>query len=220
MEWSDNIKVFNCDFREVIAKHSDNYFDLLVVDPPYGIGESGQTNKTRSCLAYAKDYGNKKWDDKPLSQEQLTELFRVSKNQIFWGANHYLGKTSPCFLVWDKQNGNNSFADCEIAYTSFKSAVRKFTFRWQGMLQGDMKNKEQRIHPTQKPVALYAWIFQNYAQPHFKILDTHGGSFSSAIAWHRYSKGKGEFVGVELDKEYYEAAYKRFKQQTSQLSFF
>jgi site-specific DNA-methyltransferase (adenine-specific) len=220
MEWAKNINIFNSDFRDIIDKYPDNYFDLLVIDPPYGIGESGQTNKTRGRLAYAKDYGNKNWDEKPLSEESIIQLFRVSKNQIFWGANHYLPKTSPCFLVWDKQNGNNDFADCELAWTSFKTAVRKFTFRWNGMLQGDMKNKEIRIHPTQKPVALYSWIFHKYAQVNFKILDTHGGSLSSAIAWHKYSKGKGEFIGVELDKEYYDEAYKRFKRETAQLTFF
>lgn len=218
MNWSDNIQVFNEDCMEVMKRYPDNYFDLAVVDPPYGIGEFGVKNNTRGGLSKPKDYGSKEWDNSPPSKDYIKDLGRVSKNQIIWGANHFLNKTSSCWLVWDKQNGNNDFADCELAWTSFNTAVRKFTFRWAGMMQGDMKNKEIRIHLTQKPVALYAWIFHNYAKPDFKILDTHGGSFSSAIAWHRYSKGQGEFIGAELDKEYYDAAHKRFKEQTAQLT--
>lgn len=220
MNWSDNIQVFNEDCMEVMKRYPDNYFDLAVVDPPYGIGASDyKRGGTQYGKAKCKSYAPKEWDNSPPPPEYFNELFRVSRDQIIWGANHFLGKNSSCFLVWDKLNGVGSgYADAELAYTSFKKAVRVFRFRWAGMLQHDMKNKEVRMHPTQKPVALYAWIYHNYAKPDFKILDTHGGSFSSAIAWHRYSKGQGEFVGVELDQEYYDAAYKRFKEQTAQLT--
>ena len=124
---------------------------------------------------------------------------------------------SSCWIVWDKDNGKNDFADCELAWTSFKSAVRKFKFRWQGMLQGDMANKEIRIHPTQKPVALYTWLLQNYAKPGDKILDTHLGSGSSRIAAYDLDF---DFVGCEIDPDYFKAQEERFKAHTAQESLF
>ena len=199
----------------------DNAFDLAIVDPPYGIGESGKTNKSRGKLAIAKDYKSFAGDDlKPPDAEYFEELCRVSKNQIIWGANHFcslFGGSSSCWIVWDKLTGESDFADCELAYTSFKSAVRKFQFRWSGMLQGDMKKKEHRIHPTQKPIKLYEWLLSNYAKSGDKILDTHLGSGSHAIAAHY---GGFEFVGCELDKDYFEAAQARIERETSQIAMF
>src|SRR5699024_314418 len=145
---------------------------------------------------------------------------RVSKNQIIWGANHYISKMpydSSCWIVWDKQNGESDFADCELAWTSFKTAVRKFDFRWAGMLQGNMKAKEIRIHPTQKPVALYTWLLNNYADKGDKILDTHVGSASSLIACHRAGF---EFIGFELDEHYFEKASERLEAERNQISLF
>ena len=135
-------------------------------------------------------------------------------NQIIWGSNYFAEHllNSPCWIVWDKDNSGN-FADCELAYTSFKTAVRKFEFRWNGMLQGDMANKELRIHPTQKPVKLYEWLLTNYAKPGQRILDTHGGSGSSAIACNNLGF---EMVWCELDVDYYAAACKRVEQATKQ----
>lgn len=211
-------EAFNMDCMELMQRYPDKYFDLAVVDPPYGIGEDGSTNKTRGLLAKSKDYkpfaGN---DIAPPSVEYFSELKRVSKNQIIWGANHFLGWTSPCWLVWDKDNGLTDFADCELAWTSFNTAVRKFKYKWQGMLQENMKDKEHRIHPTQKPVALYSWIFDNYAKLGQTILDTHLGSGSSRIAAH---KAGLSFVGCEIDKEYFDAAEKRFNEYKSQLTLF
>jgi site-specific DNA-methyltransferase (adenine-specific) len=199
----------------------DKAFDLAIVDPPYGIGECGKTNKTRSRLATAKDYKPFSGDDiAPPSIEYFTELQRVSKNQIIWGANHFMDKIvkgSPCWIVWDKENGESDFADCELAWTSFSTAVRRFKFRWAGMLQGDMKNKEIRIHPTQKPVKLYEWLLSSYAKEGDKILDTHLGSGSSAIAAHY---GGFNFVGCELDEHYYKAAEARFDSEIRQVSMF
>ena len=212
------IELLNIDCMEYMAGVPDKYFDLAICDPPYGIGESGATNKTRGLLAKSKDYkpfhGN---DILPPDENYLTELLRVSKNQIIWGANHFLGWTSSCWIVWDKDNGETDFADCELAYTSFSTAVRIFKFKWQGMLQGDMKNKEERIHPTQKPVKLYRWLLKNYAKEGDKILDTHGGSMSSAIACHQMGF---DLTLCELDKDYYEAGVKRFREQTMQQSLF
>tara|TARA_R100000458_G_C8268101_1_gene242963 strand:- start:1069 stop:1731 length:663 start_codon:yes stop_codon:yes gene_type:complete len=219
----ENIKLINDDCLNVMKDYENKYFDLAIVDPPYGIGESGKTNNTRSKLAKSKDYKSFTGDDiKPSSKEYFEELKRISKNQIIWGSNHFIenipNSNSSCWIVWDKQNGDNDFADCELAYTSFNTAVRKFEFRWQGMLQGDMKNKEIRIHPTQKPVKLYEWLLKNYSKKEDRILDTHLGSGSSAIA--SYYFGVKEFVGIELDKEYFDAMSKRFKEQTKQIKLF
>jgi len=215
------VELLNIDCMEYMKTAPDKYFDLAIVDPPYGIGESGKTNKSRGKLAVAKDYKSFAGDDlKPPDREYFIELERVSKNQIIWGANHFIdliGKRSPCWIVWDKVNGESDFADCELAYSSFKTAVRKFQFQWAGMLQGNMKNKEHRIHPTQKPKALYDWLLHTYAKPGQKILDTHLGSGSSAIAAHYYGV---DFVGCELDKDYYESAVKRFYLQTAQDTLF
>ncbi len=215
-----NIEFFNEDCMSVMARYPDNYFNLACVDPPYGIGESGKTNKSRVKLAIAKDYKPFAGDDlSPPNKQYFIELQRVSKNQIVWGANHFMqniGLGSSCWIVWDKMTGASDFADCELAYTSFKTAVRKFQFQWSGMLQGNMKSKEHRIHPTQKPVKLYEWLLKNYAKEGDRILDTHLGSGSSAIAAHY---GGFDFVGMELDEDYYRAACKRFNSETAQLGF-
>lgn len=221
MKLTDKITITNEDNMELMARYPDKYFDLAIVDPPYGIGESSNDNKSRSKLGKSKNYGNKNWDDNVPSKYYFNELKRVSKNVIIWGANHFIDNipnaNSSCWIVWDKVNGNNDFADCELAYCSFRTAVRKIEFRWHGMLQGDMKNKEIRIHPTQKPVALYKWILDKYAKQGDKILDTHLGSGSIAIACHDYGF---ELTACELDTEYYEKAVERIKNHVSQMTLF
>ena len=216
------MNITNEDNMELMARYEDNYFDLAIVDPPYGIGENGSTNKSRGKLAKAKDYHSFAGDDKePADLSYFTELKRVSKNQIVWGANHFIenipNPNSSCWIVWDKDNGNNDFADCELAQTSFKTAVRKYKFTWNGMIQEDMKNKEQRIHPTQKPVKLYEWLLMNYAKEGDKILDTHLGSGSIAIACHNL---KYDLTACELDTEYYNAAMKRINEHKNQIRMF
>lgn len=215
------ISLHNTDCMNFMRELPDNHFDLAIVDPPYGIGENGDRNARRSRLAKAKEYKAFAGGDvEPPPVEYFTELQRVSVNQIIWGANHFIdriGKPSPCWIVWDKVNGGSDFADSELAWTSFKTAVRNFRFRWSGMLQGNMKNKEFRIHPTQKPVALYKWLLTNYAKPGQRILDTHLGSGSSAIAAHYFGC---EFVGCEIDKDYYDKAVKRVASETAQLDMF
>jgi len=210
------IELLNIDCMEYMAIQPDKSFDLAIVDPPYGIGESGG-NESRNRVA-TNLYTRKEWDSYPPKKEYFKELERISKQQIVWGANHFIdiiNKPSSCWIVWDKENGGSDFADCELAWTSFNSAVRRFRYRWAGMLQGDMKNKEIRIHPTQKPVKLYEWILINYAKPGIRILDTHLGSGSSAIAAHYFGC---DFVGCELDDDYYKAAKERFEKETSQIS--
>lgn len=158
--------VYLMDCMEGLKQIPEKYFGLAIVDPPYGIGESGDKNHSRGKLAIAKNYkafsGN---DTEPPSKDYFNALISVSKNQIIWGANHFISRIpfdSSCWIVWNKLNGETDFADCELAWTSFKTAVRRFDFRWQGMLQGNMKNKEDRIHPTQKPVKLYEWLISKY----------------------------------------------------------
>lgn len=166
--------------------YPDDYFDLAIIDGPYGIGEDGRNNHTRGKLAKANDYQEySRYDNEPPPLEFFVEAMRVSKNQIIWGANHFIDKipfASSCWIIWDKQNGDNDFADVELAWTSFDTAARLAKFRWAGMLQGNMKSKEQRIHPNQKPEALMAWCLNEYAKPGDKILDTHSGSGSVKAA--------------------------------------
>ena len=221
------LTITNEDNMELMARYPDKYFDLAIVDPPYGIGESNSNFNSRSISTLKwkrpkpKNYIKKNWDALPPNKEYFIELERVSKNQIIWGANHFIQnipyQNSSCWIIWDKQNGDNDFADCEIAYTTFKTAIRKFTFKWAGMMQGDMKNKENRIHPTQKPVTLYKWLLDKYAKQGDKILDTHLGSGSIAIACHDYGF---ELTACELDKEYFDKAMERISNHQKQIKLF
>lgn len=210
---------YNMDCMDGMKEFPDGYFDLAVVDPPYGIGESGKKNHTRVKVAISKDY--KPFEGADLeapNKAYFDELLRVSKNQIIFGANHFISRIpydSHCWIVWDKDNGETDFADCELAWTSFDTAVRKFKYRWQGMLQENMKNKEFRIHPTQKPKALYDWIFSRYAERGMKLLDTHVGSASSLMAAHDAGL---KYVGFEKDKTYYELSKRRLEQYESQMN--
>jgi len=211
------IELKHVDCMAYMVTLEDNAFELAITDPPYGIAQDGHRENNRSKLAVSTNYNKALWDQSKPTEEYFRELERVSVNQIIWGGNHLadlIGKFSPCWIVWDKLNSGN-FADCELAYTSFTTAVRKFSFAWNGMLQGDMKNKEIRIHPTQKPVQLYKWLLKNYAKEGDRILDTHLGSGSSAIAAHY---GGFDFVGCELDEDYFKAAQKRFDAETSQMA--
>lgn len=210
----------NIDCIEYLKTCADNQFDLAIVDPPYGIGRGGGL-MGGNVLAKNKNYKIYVGADRSSPDKvYFEELKRVSKNQIIFGANYMTTKInadSSGWIVWDKENGANNFADCELAYTSFPSAVRKFSFKWQGMLQGDMKHKETRLHPNQKPVALYKWILQNYAKNGDTILDTHLGSGSSRIA--AYDMGF-DFVGCEIDEYYFTAQEKRYKDHIAQQNIF
>jgi len=222
------IKLLNIDCMDYMSEISDKYFDLAIVDPPYGIGEGNKKNKTRSSYTgfgdnkkwvKAKDYGGGEFDNNIPNGNYFSELFRISKNQIIWGANYMVNYLPPsmAWIVWDKDNGDSDQSDCELAYTSFKTGLRKFTFRWQGLLQQNMKDKETRIHPTQKPVQLYKWLLKNYAKEGDTIFDSHLCSCSSRIACY---DGGFDFVGTELDKEYFDASVKRFENYKLQLKLF
>jgi site-specific DNA-methyltransferase (adenine-specific) len=207
MKVTDKITITNEDNMLLMARYPDNYFDLAIVDPPYGIGMDGNANWSGS------KHKVKDWDNETPSQEYFNELLRVSKNQIVWGANHFISKIpkdSKCWIVWDKKNDGFSFADGEMAWTSFETAVRFFRYH-----RG--QQTDTRIHPTQKPTALYKWILDKYAKEGDKILDTHLGSGSIAIAAHDY---KYELTACELDKEYYDKAIQRITNHTNQQKLF
>lgn len=213
---------YNGDSLAAMRAMPDQCFDLAVVDPPYGIGENGDKAASRRHLAAAQSYETFAGGDKePPGPEFFEQLERVSKNQIIFGANHFASRLprvdTPCWIVWDKDNGGSDFADFEMAWTSFSGAARLFRYTWAGFRQGNMKHKEIRIHPTQKPVALYAWIFARFARKGDKILDTHLGSGSSRIA--AWDLGL-DFVGYEIHKGYFEAQEQRFREHTAQITLF
>lgn len=212
--------VYNADCLEYMRTLPDNAFDIAICDPPYGIGaDKNQIQKVKSnkiqghSKALWRDYGDAIWDSEAPEQAFFDEVRRVSRNQIIWGANHFISRIpldSSCWVVWDKDNGTSDFADCELAWTSFPSAVRRFKYRWAGMLQENMANKEERIHPTQKPVALYGWLLQTYAKVGDKIFDPMMGSGSSRIA--AYKLGF-DFVGCERDKGFFDKSQERFERE-------
>lgn len=216
MQITDKITITNEDNMLLMARYPDNYFDLAIVDPPYGIsyarGKNGWgVNKNRPKLEDVS------WDKETPNQEFFDELIRVSKNQIVWGGNYFTDKlpVSKCWIVWNKINNTDNksvFADAELCWTSFKKVVKMFTLRTMGFIS-DTKD-ENRIHPTQKPSELYKWILDNYAKQGDKILDTHLGSGSIAIACHDYGF---ELTACELDPDYYEASIKRIKNHISQI---
>jgi len=200
---------------DLMARYEDNYFDLAVVDPPYGIDlanmNMGLGSAKKSSKAKNRKWKPKDWDKTPPNKKYFKELFRVSIHQIIWGGNYF--NLPPCYgyVVWDKEIPNGlSFADCEIAWHSFKKAAKIFKYS----TYNDKKNK---FHPTQKPVKLYEWLLMNYAKENDKILDTHLGSGSIAIACHNLGY---ELTGCELDKDYYEAAMKRIEQHKQQQRLF
>ena len=211
---------------DVMASYTDNHFNLAIVDPPYfdGPNKPGfyRNGEFSSTLVPAGKYRELKHWDVP-GKEYFDELKRVSKDQIIWGANHFADRfdsSGPGWIVWDKENGSSSFADAELAYSSLDKTVRICRYRWNGMIQGSHGNKklnEARIHPTQKPVKLYEWLLKNYSEPGQKILDTHLGSGSSAIAAHYFGV---EFVGCEIDEDYFIAAKERIDQATRQRAMF
>ena len=199
---------------ELMARYPDNYFDLAIVDPPYGnIDAIGLSDNKKEGKQVAKRKGYKLFENIAPKDRYYLELERVSKNQIVWGGN-FLGLCGGV-VVWQK-NGT-AFGEAEIAICSTHKSVKVFECTWNGMIQHDMKNKEIRIHPTQKPVKLYEWLLMNYAKEGDKILDTHLGSGSIAIACHNL---KFDLTACELDKDYFDAAMKRLAQHQSQTTLF
>lgn len=200
-----SIELLNIDCMEYMAILQDKAFDLAIVDPPYGLGEKITNGGTWAAKLTKEDSG---WDTVP-TKEFFNELRRVSKEQIIWGGNYFELPPTRCFLIWDKVAHMNTLADCELAWTSMDRNAKIF--------KHVRNTTEQRIHVCQKPIKLYEWLLTNYAKPGQRILDTHLGSGSSAIAAHYFGV---DFVGCELDTDYYNAAKKRFEQATAQLAMF
>ena len=200
-----------CDCMDFMAQFPDKFFDLAIVDPPYGIGIS---NNAEIGYKGSNVFKPKPWDNQIPNQSYFNELFRVSKNQIIWGGNYFPLRPSRCFIIWDKGEGfyNRSYAEAELAWTSFDANVK--IFKRDPLARGDYRGK---IHPTQKPVALYVWLLENYANPGDKILDTHMGSQSSRIAaW----KMGFDYWGCEIDQEYFDQGCARFEEERRQLNLF
>jgi site-specific DNA-methyltransferase (adenine-specific) len=210
------MKITNEDNMELMARYEDNYFDLAIVDPPYGIGIDGQKeSKFKNPKHNRKSHEHKGWDNETPTKEYFLELERVSKNQIIWGANYFvehLTKGTKGWIVWDKGQHGLSMSDCELAYSSFNKATRIFTFN-----RGLIAQNGGSIHPTQKPYELYRYLLYNYAKEGDKILDTHLGSGSIAIACHNLGF---DLTACELDKEYFDAAMKRINQHKQQVRLF
>jgi len=212
------IQAFNIDCMEFMKDKPDNYYDLAIVDPPYGIGimsqfKSAGYSETKSMFKQSKGIKHSEWDGAIPTEDYFSEIGRISENRIIWGGNYfldYLGATR-CMISWDKMNGTNNMADFELAWTNFDSGCRRFSMHHFSSGYGE------KIHICQKPVKLYRWLLSNYAKPNDNILDTHGGSFSSAIACHM----EGFDLDIcELDEDYFNDAVKRFKLNTIQERLF
>jgi site-specific DNA-methyltransferase (adenine-specific) len=207
------MQITNEDNMQLMAMYEDNYFDLAIVDPPYGYG-----NKKTDILNFRQKEQHRDWNVAP-SQNYFNELFRVSKNQIIWGGNYFSyiwNFGGRCFIYWHKGNPVDNFADGELAWTSFDKNAKQFNYRYYGNLEGNTSTSK-KFHPTQKPVKLYEWLLMNYANKGDKILDTHLGSGSIAIACHNLGF---DLTACELDKEYYEAAMKRINNHKAQQRLF
>jgi site-specific DNA-methyltransferase (adenine-specific) len=198
---------------DLMSRYEDNHFDLAIVDPPYGYGD-----KKTNILNFRQKEQHRDWNTAP-TESYFIELFRVSKNQIIWGGNYFpfiWAFGGRCFIYWHKGNPVNNFADGELAWTSFDKNAKQFDYRYYGNLEGNTSTGV-KFHPTQKPIALYEWLLMNYAKENDKILDTHLGSGSIAIACHNLGY---ELTGCELDKDYYEPAMKRIEQHKQQQRLF
>ena len=207
------MKITNEDNMQLMARYEDNHFDLAIVDPPYGYGD-----KKTDILNFRQKEQHREWNVAP-NEEYFKELFRVSKNQIIWGGNYFpfiWGFGGRCFIYWHKGNPVPNFADGELAWTSFDKNAKQYDYRYYGNLEGNT-SASKKFHPTQKPISLYEWLLMNYAKEGDKILDTHLGSGSIALACHNL---KFDLTACELDKEYFDASLKRLKRHQSQLTMF
>ena len=202
----DFATIYHGDCRDIIPHLGT--FDLLLTDPPYGIGEANGKNKSRTKIAKAKDYGKANWDNERIDIKLIHSIRSLCKSQIIFGGNYYDLPPTSCFFVWDKDNGQNDFADAELAWTNLKQAVRLKKYRWNGMLQENMKNKEFREHPTQKPMPIMQWCI-NQAGDVVSILDPFMGSGTTLVAAKNLNR---KAVGIELEEKYCEIAAKRLSQ--------
>jgi site-specific DNA-methyltransferase (adenine-specific)/modification methylase len=205
------------DCREILPTLT--IVDAVITDPPYGIGadKNLRANKQHgNAAAPSKDYGLAQWDSKPPEAEMLGAVIRAGRLAVLWGGNYFGLPPSACWLVWDKENGNNGYADCELAWTNMDKAVRRIKWRWAGMLQQDMANKEERVHPTQKPVPVMQWCIEQTGNPQ-TILDPFMGSGTTGVAAIQMGR---QFIGIEREQKYFDIACKRIEQAVSQPRLF
>lgn len=189
--------------------------DAVITDPPYGIGEAAGKNASRGKLAVAKDFGNDIWDNEPISDDLLMMVIAAGKWSIVFGGNYYRMAPSSCWLVWDKENGDNDFADCELAWTNIPKAVRRIRYMWNGMLRA---NKEMRgDHPTQKPIGVMKWAISHVPLPAETILDPFMGSGTTGVACADLQRN---FIGIEREPKYFEIACKRIEDAQRQKRLF
>lgn len=212
----DDATFWHGDCLDAMKSIPDNSIDTIITDPPFGINEAAGKNKSRGKLAIARDYGNDDWDKERPNKKYFQEIIRISNNQIIFGGNYFADflKPSPCWIVWDKDNGDNDFADCELIYTNFQKAVRKKLYRWSGFMQQPGEKRDLRQHPTQKPVKLIQWIIENYVNQSNVICDPFMGSGTTAIACHRTNR---KFIGIEKEKKYFDIAIARYRNEVKQL---
>jgi site-specific DNA-methyltransferase (adenine-specific) len=212
-----NCTLYNMDCMEYMKSLPDNAFDLAIVDPPYGIKRFENIKETKNRIENRFQSGI--WNNNVPSKEYFDELMRISKNQIIWGGNYFDLPPTRCFIFWDKLIQVENFADGELAWTSFDRLAKKYQYAWGGLSDGVVgrNKKEKSIHPTQKPVKLYEWLLTNYAKQGDKILDTHLGSGSHAIACNNLGF---ELVGLELDSDYFKASCERIVRESQQERLF
>ena len=213
-------KIIHADCMDIMKDIPDKYFELAIVDPPYGIHDKITNNNSttkNNGNNFALMYDKKQWDRNRPDKKYFDELFRISKNQIICGANYFVEflPVSRGWIVWDKMVDGMSSVNNELIFTSFDLSIKKFK-RPHGLDKGFMNKEGRNIHPTQKPIALYRWLLQNYAKPGDKIIDTHSGSGSCAIACHLE---KFDFLAIEKDKNYFDASVKRFNEIKQQYTF-
>ena len=203
------------DCLEVMRGMPDGGVDFVLTDPPYGIGESNKKNLSRGNMAAPKDYGDYSWDKEKIGRDKVEEIRRISKDQIIFGGNYYAGwlPSSSCWIVWDKRNGDNDFADCELAWTSLKKAVRKIEHTWNGMIR---QGGEERFHPTQKPLRVMEWIIDRFTSPNDLILDPFAGSGTTLVAAKMLGR---RYIGIEIDPKYCAIAEERLRNTTPPLPF-
>ncbi len=207
------VTIYHADCRDVLPTLGE--VDLVLTDPPYGIGEAAGKNKSRGLLATSKDFGNEAWDDQPIDARLMDLVRAASRTQVIFGGNYYDLPPTSCWLIWDKDNGATDFADCEMAWTNMTTATRLLKWRWQGMLQGDMGNKEHRWHPTQKPVPVMRWCIQRVPNAQ-TILDPFMGSGTTLRAAKDLGR-KAIGIEIEIEERYCEIAAKRMAQAVMEL---
>jgi DNA modification methylase len=204
------------DCLEYMKTMPDKSVDAVITDPPYGIGENSKKNSSRSNMAIAKDYQDGEWDKKRIGFEFFEQIIRVSREQVIFGGNYYTDFLPPSssWVVWDKRNGANDFADCELAWTSHKKAVRKIEWMWNGMIR---QGNEERFHLTQKPLGVMKWIIENYSPAGATIFDPFMGSGTTGVACVQLGRN---FIGCEIDEKYFEIAKRRIEQAAMQEPLF